>query len=324
MLLAQTKEPRAVQPHMDKCFEGIYRVMFSDKDEVFGMISAEGEEVKFDKPVDVNEGEKKGNVEKWMLEIEAVMKRSLKGICKDSLQAYLTVPRTTWVRQWPGQIILAVNSTHWTTEVEQAIKEYGKEGLEAYKDKLNKQIEDIVILVRTDLNVQERITLKALVVIDVHARDVVQELIDKDIKDIANFDWTAQLRYYWEENDTLRVKMVTAITDYAYEYLGNSLRLVITPLTDRCYRTLLGAKHLNYGGAPEGPAGTGKTESVKDLAKAIAVQCVVFNCSDGLDYLAMAKFFKGLAASGAWCCFDEFNRIDLEVLSVIAQQILTI
>jgi dynein heavy chain, axonemal len=77
MLLAQTKEPRAVQPHMDKCFEGIYRVMFSDRDEVYGMISAEGEEVELDKKIDVNEGDKKGNVEKWMLEIESTMRRSL-------------------------------------------------------------------------------------------------------------------------------------------------------------------------------------------------------------------------------------------------------
>jgi dynein heavy chain len=318
-ILSETKDPKRVQPHLKKCFEGIAKLVFSESGEIAGMVSSEQETIPFVgatiKPSSM--------VEQWLVEVESFMFANTRRVIEESVVAYKETPRHEWVLQWPGQAVLTTTGLFWTSEVEEAIATGGSKAVGAYVNKLNADLDKIVELVRGKMDKLQRLVVSPLIVMDVHARDTTVSLFEAGISEVNAFEWTTQLRYVQEEAG-IRCKMISASLPYGYEYLGVQGRLVVTPLTDRCYRTLMSALQLDLGGAPEGPAGTGKTETTKDLAKAVGIQCVVFNCSDGLDYLAMAKFFKGLASTGAWACFDEFNRINVEVLSVIAQQILTI
>ena len=111
---------------------------------------------------------------------------------------------------------------------------------------------------------------------------------------------------------------------YGFEYLGVAEKLVQTPLTDRCYLTLTQALHWRMGGAPFGPAGTGKTESVKALGSQLGRFVLVFNCDETFDGNAMGRIFVGLCQVGAWGCFDEFNRLEERMLSAVSQQVLLI
>ncbi|XP_053614808.1 dynein axonemal heavy chain 12 [Plodia interpunctella] len=321
-ILSETKNPLKVQPHLKKCFEGINRLVFDPEFNISAMISMEGEQVEFLEIISVAAA--RGSVEKWLVQVEDQMLAAVKSETELSYYDYPTLGRAEWILQWEGMVVLGVSQIYWAVDVHEALNTHKLSELQAFHVGLTKQLnETVAIIRRTDLTKLSSITVKALIVIDVHAKDVIFELVGKNVTEVTDFQWLSQLRYYWED-ERVYVKIINAVVNYAYEYLGNSDRLVITPLTDRCYRTLIGAYYLHLNGAPEGPAGTGKTETTKDLAKALAVQCVVFNCSDGLDYKAMGKFFKGLASCGAWVCFDEFNRIEVEVLSVIAQQILCI
>ncbi|CAH3196981.1 unnamed protein product, partial [Porites evermanni] len=322
-ILSQTKDPTAVQPHLRKCFENIARLSFEEDLRISSMFSGEGECVPFS-----NSLYPTGNVEDWLLEVENTMRGSLREILRRALLEYAEVKFhfSAGVFYWKvGHVVrfyVRLVFTSRSRKRSRKSRTYDPVKIKNRSRKRSHSLNDLVTLVRGNLTKLARMILGALIVIEVHACDVVAKMISENVKNVNDFEWISQLRYYWE--DDMIIRAVNAQFDYGYEYLGNTGRLVITPLTDRCYLTLTGALHLKFGGAPAGPAGTGKTETTKDLGKAMAVQCVVFNCSDQLDFMAMGKFFKGLASAGAWACFDEFNRIDVEVLSVVAQQISTI
>lgn len=121
----------------------------------------------------------------------------------------------------------------------------GLNGIKKYYEFLVEQRKETVRLVQGKLDKLAKISINALIVIDVHALDVVGSLIENKISEVNAFEWVMQLRYYWEPDDDdvdqAWVKCVVTRFPYGYEYLGNTGRLVITPLTDKCYMTLMGA-----------------------------------------------------------------------------------
>jgi dynein heavy chain, axonemal len=167
-------------------------------------------------------------------------------------------------------------------------------------------------IVRQPLDRVSRKKVVALITMELHSRDVMERMIRADCRSVDDFEWLAQLRLEYVRADGpyggVIAKQTKCHLEYSFEYQGNNGRLVITPLTDRCVLTLTTALYLQRGGAPAGPAGTGKTETVKDLGKNLAKFVVVFNCSDGLDYKSVGRMFSGLVQSGGWGCFDEVRQ----------------
>uniref|UniRef100_A0A8C7WKA2 Uncharacterized protein n=1 Tax=Oncorhynchus mykiss TaxID=8022 RepID=A0A8C7WKA2_ONCMY len=142
------------------------------------------------------------------------------------------------------------------------------ESMVVVKQQVIHNVEELADLVSEPLPCHQQATLEALLTILVHCRDILSHLLQNRITSVDDFEWTRQLQYVWYDSSSLcYVVHAQASFMYGYEYLGCSPRLVITPLTDRCWLTLTGALSLHLGGAPAGPSGTGKTETVKDLAK---------------------------------------------------------
>ncbi|CAK4109520.1 unnamed protein product [Aphanomyces euteiches] len=325
-ILSNGNNPKKIMPFLGDCYDSLTNLIFEDgsPNTAHTMIAKDKEQVKLPKIFVMA-----GAVESWLNDLTEAMKYCIKKEMHDSIETAanwdVEKPRHLWLFDYPAQVVLNSTQIYWTEETEMALEEFenGQEdSVKRYLATCNQRLEQLINLVLGELKKGDRCKIIALITLDVHSRDVVKKLVDEKVEGPLSFLWQQQLRFIWRQ-ETLDVDI--RITDfrskYSYEWIGNTGRLVITPLTDRCYITLTMALRLFLGGAPAGPAGTGKTETTKDLARAMALCCYVFNCSDQMNYQTMADIFRGLCQTGTWGCFDEFNRINIEVLSVVATQV---
>ena len=284
-----------------------------------------------------------GAVERWLNELTDAQQDALRGILEAAIETAVSweseKPRHLWLEDYPAQVVLVGTQIYWTEETQAALDELESGQEDAVKKYLGVCTERLSQLIarvlNPDLAPDLRTKIISLITMDVHSRDVVQKLVDTKAEGPGSFTWSQQLRFYWAaETRDVNIAITDFRSKYFYEWVGNSGRLVITPLTDRayqrrlralatdrrrspapraadvpappaaslphlpapflrtaragCYITLTLALRLFLGGAPAGPAGTGKTETTKDLARALALPCYVFNCAWRGDFAAPA------------------------------------
>ncbi|EAN79214.1 dynein heavy chain, putative [Trypanosoma brucei brucei TREU927] len=312
-ILGHSKSPSVIQAHLKKLFMGINSVIFSEDHKfITHMVSSDREQVELAKPVSIEEDD----VEKWLVALDQCMKETLQRLLASCVKVKNIIDPEP-INRYPSQVLQVTLQVQFSAAVEEAIS---KNSLSALGGEL-KNVLNKLTMFPADTDPVSKLKVKALILDVIHHIEVVEALVAKGVTSTESWWWQKQLRYYMNENELCYVAMMDTKFDYTYEYQGNAAKLVHTPLTDKCYLVLTKGMQLGYGGNPYGPAGTGKTESVKALGSAMGRQVLVFNCDEGIDFKSMGRIFMGIVKCGAWGCFDEFNRLKIDQLSAISQMI---
>ncbi|KAK9858605.1 Dynein heavy chain [Penicillium brevicompactum] len=319
-----------VAKHFKKMFAGMSGLVMDDDNNIVAFTSKEGEEVRLKKEVNLL---KTPRINDWLSALENNMKLTLAELLGEAVEQFDTLYNATdvdrtafndFLANYPAQIVVLASQVVWTNSVQKSLEEGGST-LPALHGAEVRILELLAATVLGELDPITRKKCEHMITEFVHQRDCISKLISLNATTSTHYLWLLQMRYVYEpEGDFLQrlyVHMANAKLNYGFEYLGVPERLVRTPLTDRCFLTLTQALCQRLGGSPYGPAGTGKTESVKALGLQLGRFTLVFCCDDTFDFQAMGRIFLGICQVGAWGCFDEFNRLEERILSAVSQQI---
>lgn len=329
-IIGNSNDVLRIAKHLRKMFAGIAGLITDADGVITGFTSKEGEEVELRKKISLVQTPR---INEWLGALEMNMKTTLAELTFEAFEEFtqLTAADTMdpsafndYIAKYPTQVVVLGTQIAWTQTIEASLSAGGTT-LPVLYEKQVKALKSLAAAVLGDLEPIHRRKCEDLITEFVHQRDVIHKLQKIDAQSPTNHLWLLTMRYVYEPGNELlqrlRIKMANAVLDYGFEYLGVADRLVRTPLTDRCFLTLTQAMCQRLGGSPYGPAGTGKTESVKALGVQLGRFTLVFCCDDTFDFQAMGRIFLGICQVGAWGCFDEFNRLEERILSAVSQQI---
>lgn len=328
-IIGNADDPTYVGSYLNKVYNNIYGLVVNGS-AITAVKSKEDEVVAL---VNVVAASEHDSLVSWLIALESELKRtllrstinsfeSLNVSCKKDLSVDPKL-LLSWIREYPGQCLIVSLQLFWTQSVETAIE---NNGLGNLKVDFTNMLSLCSLNIIDDLPIIDRRKLENLIIELSCETNCIQELCDKNVTKINDFTWRSKIRYYYNPTsedfmNKITVSILDASYHYGFEYSGLLPNLVRNDIIEGCFINYSETLRNKKGGCSFGPAGTGKTESVKEFAKALGRPVNVFNCDESFDFTAISRILLGVCQIGSFVCFDEFNRLEKNILSSVSSQL---
>lgn len=306
---------------IQKCFKGIQKLKIDKERSICSIFGDYEEELRLEKLISLNV--QYDHEEKWLIYLENEINTTIKKSILLSYQIFSKTFTHNSIINFPSMAIVCTFQLCWTIEVHRCLTPFDFKALNSLYSRYINYVISLTSELKNYSIKRLRNLLMSLITILIQQKDIIQLLLDKNITRSTDFEWVAQLRYYLVE-DCIEVSIFNTTIKYGYEYSYYKQHIINTPLTDRCFHTLMQAYEYHLYGAITGPSATGKSETLKSLAKTIAIQFRSFNCTNTVSYNFLSQVFKGFISCGVWLCFKNFDTLKIDLLSRLAQTLTSI